>query len=254
LSDHPDVSGFENTGVAEDEGQHLQSVYPPAAAHGGPGRFGFRREAYLDDTSPLASPGSADQLLEEWQRYWDTEKRILIEKSPPNLIRTRFLQALFPGCRFVIALRHPIAVAYATQKWTSRVPQLWALRVPERWMPRVWIHSLIEHWVLCHEQFERDRPFLRRVHVFRYEDFVESPQEHVDALYAFLGLSPAPLSREVRKGVNDRYWETWVRRRTSPFTRVYANRVIRHFEDRVRRFGYSLLDESAALGGAPTRR
>jgi hypothetical protein len=27
LSDHPDVSGFQSTGVWEDEGQHLQSVY-----------------------------------------------------------------------------------------------------------------------------------------------------------------------------------------------------------------------------------
>ena len=34
LADHPDVSGFSGTGAIEDEGQHLQSVYPPARQHG----------------------------------------------------------------------------------------------------------------------------------------------------------------------------------------------------------------------------
>ena len=35
LRDHPDMSGFTNTGVPKDEGQHLQSVYPPAWRFGG---------------------------------------------------------------------------------------------------------------------------------------------------------------------------------------------------------------------------
>ena len=39
LAGHPRVSGFRDTGVWEDEGQHLQTVYRPAAAHGGPGQI-----------------------------------------------------------------------------------------------------------------------------------------------------------------------------------------------------------------------
>src|SRR4051812_31203825 len=35
LADHPRASGFRNTGVWEDEGQHLQTVYRPAGSHGG---------------------------------------------------------------------------------------------------------------------------------------------------------------------------------------------------------------------------
>jgi len=30
LREHPQISGFRNTGVPEDEGQHLQDVYPAA--------------------------------------------------------------------------------------------------------------------------------------------------------------------------------------------------------------------------------
>ena len=39
LGAHPEISGLSGTGVSEDEGQHLQDVYPRIRAHGGMGRF-----------------------------------------------------------------------------------------------------------------------------------------------------------------------------------------------------------------------
>src|SRR6185437_9234347 len=111
LAQHPLVSGFSGTGAIEDEGQHLQTVYHPASRHGGPGRFGFHDQAYLDETSPLVSEENRERLLAEWSPHWDMSRPVLLEKSPPNLIRTRFLQALFPDARQVVMMRHPIAVA-----------------------------------------------------------------------------------------------------------------------------------------------
>jgi len=96
LAAHPEVSGFSETGVPADEGQHLQTVYPPARAFGGPGRFAFRGESHLTESSPLVSEENARRLLADWGRHWDMTKPVLVEKSPPNLIRMRFLQALFP--------------------------------------------------------------------------------------------------------------------------------------------------------------
>ncbi len=55
LRDHPQISGFENTGVPEDEGQHLQSVYQPAHKFGRPGTFGFNPDSYLTESSPLVT-------------------------------------------------------------------------------------------------------------------------------------------------------------------------------------------------------
>ena len=49
LASHPEVSGFSDTGVPADEGQHLQTVYPAAAVYGGPGRFGFAPEAHFTE-------------------------------------------------------------------------------------------------------------------------------------------------------------------------------------------------------------
>ena len=75
------MSGLTGTDVPMNEGQFLQSVYPPARTrrklwpirylrpiapdfltsrgYGGPGRFGYDPGSHLDETSPLATPLSA---------------------------------------------------------------------------------------------------------------------------------------------------------------------------------------------------
>lgn len=168
LREHPLISGFKNTGVPEDEGQHLQSVYPPATAYGGPGKFGFNPGAHLTEASDLVTDDNRLRLFAEWKKYWDLEKSVHLEKSPPNLVRTRFLQELFPNAYFIIMIRHPIAVSYSTQDW---------INAP--------LDKLIEHWLVCHERFEQDRQRIRRLFVLKYEDFVERPQAALGAIYSF---------------------------------------------------------------------
>src|SRR5262249_34875208 len=108
LRDHPDISRFRNTGVPEDEGPLLQTVYPPAWNFGGAGWFGFHSQSHLTEDSPLATPQNAARLMEEWGQRWDLTRSVLMEKSPPNLLMTRFLQELFPEAYFLIVVRHPI--------------------------------------------------------------------------------------------------------------------------------------------------
>lgn len=223
LRDHPEISGFENTGVPEDEGQHLQSVYKPAHAFGRPGTFGFNPDAYLTESSPLVSDASRECLFREWSQWWDLGKPVLLEKSPANLVRSRFLQAMFPESRFVIITRHPIANAYATQKW-SRTP----------------LYSLVRHWLVCHERFEEDRPQLRRAMVLRYEDFVRDPDSVLSDVFAFLDLSSHQTRRDVRPDINRRYLARWEKRRQSLMSAPYLALMRRHFEARLRPFGYSL--------------
>lgn len=240
IADHPDVSGFGGTGVPEEEGQHLQSVMRTAADHGGPGVFGFDSASYLDENSPTVSLANARRLLDEWSTYWDLKSRILAEKSPPNLLRTRFLQALFPGCSFLVVLRHPVAVSYATRKWTTYLPSLRRLGVPDKRLPHLSAHRLLEHWLACHERFERDLAHLDNVHVMRYEDFVDNPDRELAAIFDYLGLEHAPLRQEVRTGVNDKYWDAWEATQSGPLMGAYYRRLVRQLEPRVSRFGYSL--------------
>jgi hypothetical protein len=229
LAAHPDVSGFADTGVPEDEGQHLQTVYPPAHRFGGAGLFGFAPETHLTETSPLATPESRERLLREWGRYWQPEAAVKIEKSPPNLVRTRFLQALFPDAVFVAVLRHPVAVAGATRKGRRL---------------RLTYETLVRHWITCHAILATDAPRVRHLHVVRYERFVADPDAELARLFTSIGLPPHPSGEIVRAGVNERYFARW-RSRLHLHRALDRRRTIAHWEPEVRRFGYSLVDLDA---------
>lgn len=233
LREHPQVSGFRDTGVPEDEGQHLQTVYPSAARLGGAGLFGFASEARLTETSPMATEENRRKLWCEWRPYWDLSKPLLLEKTPTNLTKTRFLQALFPDSCFLMLVRHPVAVAYATQRWTHTS-----------------LYSLIEHWLRCYESFEEDRPKLARVWLLRYEDFVADPDGCLRRLYHALGLRDHPPTLRIRGNLNDQYFQRWEAARNRRWTRRYFQRLTACFERRLESFGYSLERLDAAARAA----
>jgi Sulfotransferase family len=233
LAEHPDVSGFSGTGAPEDEGQHLQPVYPPAKVYGGPGRFGFDERSHLTEASELATEESRERILTAWSPHWDLTRPVLLEKSPPNLLKTRFLQALFPEASFVVLVRHPVAVTLATAKW----------RETRRY------DRLLEHWLVSHELFEADRPHLERVRVLLYEDLVRDPRAAVAGILGFLGLQGDPPPAELDSGPNQRYFERWrALAKSGLFWRAYFPYVTARYERRVRRFGYSLRELERADG------
>jgi hypothetical protein len=224
LRAHPDVSGFEGTGAWEDEGQHLQDVLPTARALGGPGRFGFADGAHLTEASPAVSDATRDALLAAWRPHWDLDRPVLLEKSPPNLIRFRFLRALFPDARLVAVVRHPIAVAEATRRM--------------RWVRRLRsTRSVVEHWAWCMDRFERDRARLGPVHLVRYEEFVADPEARFAELLRFLDLDPAPLGETIHTDANARWEAHWRRTRRLRPGKVKAVEALEH---RVRRHGFSI--------------
>ncbi len=56
-----------------------------------------------------------------WETYWDRDKPLLLEKSPPNMIRTRHIRRHFQPVRFIIMVRNPYAQAEGLMRhnnWT----------------------------------------------------------------------------------------------------------------------------------------
>jgi hypothetical protein len=231
LRDHPEVSGFQGTASPEDEGMHLQTVFLPSGRYGGAGAFGFHPEAHLTELSPLVSEANRQKLFAEWSRYWNLNKSYLLEKSPPNIIRTRFLQAMFPNSYFIILLRHPLAVSYATQKWYRKYKINW------RGFPRI-----LEHWLVCHEIFRDDQKHLDHSLVVKYEEFVAEPERWVNNMYHFLGLGDYSMSQKVLSHVNEKYFAIWNKRLSGLLSGPLNRRMIERYEERVRCFGYSLTD------------
>ena len=119
LSEHPSISSMKKVHVPQNEAMYLQDVFPNDDAAGGPGRFAFWPEARLTEEDFDEEKGA--RIRASWSKYWYPSQNYLIEKSPGNLIRTRFLQALSPKSLFVFILRHPIAVTLATKKWSNTI-------------------------------------------------------------------------------------------------------------------------------------
>jgi hypothetical protein len=249
LAEHPDVSGFADTGAPADEGQHLQDVYPVIAHGHQAGRFAGVPEAHLTEGSPLVTDDNRRRLWESWRSHWDESRAVLVEKSPPNLLMTRFLQAMFPEAGFVLVVRHPIAVSAATQKWSSTRP-----------------HQLLRHWEVAHRTLRGDLPWLRRAMLVRYERLVADPDAELGRVFRFAGVGDHAPGRRVEGGVNrdnfaddrtpragsnQRYFERWAERRRSPLKRLYLDVAERRVAPEAARFGYAMRPPGERPPGDP---
>jgi len=185
------VTGFEHTGVPEDEGQHLQTVVPSARALGGPGRFAFDPRAHMTEADAEALGQRASVLYREWGAYLDLSKPFAVEKSPPNLTRSRFLQALFPNSAFVFITRHPVPVALATAaKW------------------RVDLKTAFDHWGVAHAIMLEDKPHLKLAWTLRYDDLVADPRACLSPILSGIGLHTEPAFEPVGDA-DAAYFEQW---------------------------------------------
>lgn len=239
------ISGLTGTGVMEDEGQHLQHVYPKAKLHGGPGRFAFDPRAHLTEASSLVTTENAASLWAAWEPYWDLERELLVEKSPPNLVMGRFLQALFPGSAFVVILRHPVIVALSTHKWRRLASR--------RFHNHTTLYRMVEHWLTAHRVLLEDLPHLRRTHVLRYEDLVADPAAELEAVQSLLAL-PTPIPSGSLSGRHSsRYTERWAAMATGgPVQRRTRRAIERDFADAIAAYGYDVADLGARRPWAPS--
>jgi hypothetical protein len=220
LSEHPQTSGFYDTGVPEDEGQHLQTVYKAEYYYGGPGEFALHPDAHLTEDSALINQNNRGKILREWGAYYDLQKPVLLEKSPPNLVRSRFLRQMFPGSKFVFIVRHPVAVSLATEKWSNKT-------IAERLL----------HWHAAHSIMLDDIDSATDCLVLRYEDFIKAPDSYLDEIFDRVGIERFSPSAAVEDH-NEKYFLDWQQRSESEVRALQAmlpakSRVLEHF-------GYSL--------------
>ena len=218
LAAHPDIGGFQDTGVIEDEGQFLQSVMPLENDYGGVGRFGFDPRAHLTETSALNTPDNARRLLSEWSAHWDMTKPVLVEKTPSNLLRMRLLDRLLAQSSFIIVTRHPVASALATMKWTEGN-----------------IFSLLNHWVHCYRIARADAALLPRTLWVSYESFVKNPRAELDRMLSFLELPPYRGEPILLANENRKYFAQWKDRYYGDGNRAIDQKAPEHYRSLVTR-------------------
>lgn len=104
-----------------------------------------------------------------WDSYWDRDKAVLLEKSPPNIIRTRDILSHFQPVKFVIMVRNPYAQAEGLMRrneWPARRAANFAL-------------------MCLRSQLENSR-HLDNAQVLTYESLVQDPIGTCDNLSAFM--------------------------------------------------------------------
>jgi len=103
----------------------------------------------------------------EWMQYWDQTARVLIEKSPPHLLRARALEQNFEPARFLISWRNPYAHC---EGWIAR-------GIPASDAAARTIHCL---------QFQRRNLELKNALPLPYETVVDRPRECVASILRFI--------------------------------------------------------------------
>lgn len=225
LCAHYGVSFFQSAKVPENEGQFLQDVYMAERPFGGPGAFAFYPQMQF---APLRKPErarkAAQRLLAQWNSWASGGAPVLLEKSPPNIVRIPYFRSLFPNARFVIWTRDPRAVSLSTRKWHK-------LPVPQ----------LMAHWNTAYMKAFQDLG--DDCILARYEDFCEDPEGTTARIADFCSLEkrtpPLPLAERFStvKNSNSKY--------IAEFPQTYRTRnLVRAWEY----FGYSLSNDT---GSAP---
>ncbi|MBW1740042.1 MAG: glycosyltransferase [Deltaproteobacteria bacterium] len=150
-----------------EEGQWVQDVY-----EWGNGNQGLTERYHMTEDHPLATEESRIKLFNCWSKYWDLAKSILGEKSPHNIIKTRFLQKLFPSSKFIILVRNGIVQS------TGEALQ-------ERRSPLV----CCQEWVNAYKILEGDLPYLNEYLIVRYEDLTNDTEKTFDKIFKFIGIT-----------------------------------------------------------------
>jgi hypothetical protein len=204
---------------------------------------------HLTESSDLLTPENVARLLKSWDPYWDKSKRIYVEKTPANLLMTRFLQAAFPNSCFIVIRRHPVPASMATQKWKINVTSL---------------YNLFGHWLHCHSLFEEDRKYLKHVYELKYEDYIQDAERYHREIAAFIGTHvPEPPKEDKFRTVaqwrnpsglrvpertmeeptgahNKKYFDRWSYLLTNSPFKSYYRFIARKYESSFAVYGYSL--------------
>lgn len=200
---------------------------------------------YVDETYLTDEARSYFLDVIDWHRELFDRPRF-VSKTPRNLLRMRYLQAIFPNARFVHLLRDGRAVAASILKrrraseenddawWGVKPPDWQEMRGAPPIVQCAWI------WVRCLEIAERDAEEAvepDRYRTLRYETFVRSPGPILERLLAALDLDPEPIV----SGRHSRFLEairppatTWRDRLTSEEREQLED----YLQDHLPRYGY----------------
>lgn len=170
LGKHPKISALPT------EGQFITDQFVKDYEIGLP-RMWTKREDLFRLTENDAGP-DVRRLKKEWGMRLDLSRPILLEKSPPNIARTRWLQKHFHNAHFIGIVRNGYAVAEGIRRKADPVHKKggWS------------IEDSIHQWVRCNEVLLEDSKFLKNFLLATYEEFTENTEATLKRITDFLNI------------------------------------------------------------------
>jgi hypothetical protein len=129
-------------------------------------------------------PRPAWHAKRDWAKSFAERQGILLEKSPPNTVRSRWLQRNFNPSRFIAIVRNPLGACEGIRRRTGCT-----------------IETAARHWCTANECMFADMEHLSKCFWLRYEDLTERPNEHLQKIQTFLNL-PSPFEVSAVRNVS----------------------------------------------------
>jgi hypothetical protein len=123
------------------------------------------------------------EIRQHWEQVWDMSSPILLEKSPPNIVRALEIERVFQPSYFVAMMRDPYAFCEGRRRRHKKSD----------------ISLSAKFWVRCATYQLRNIEQLKNIMHFRYEDLAERPLEVRTQLLDFLPqLQEIDITRSFR--------------------------------------------------------
>jgi hypothetical protein len=113
----------------------------------------------------------------EWEAVWDMDRRILLEKSPPHLLRAPAIEQAFDPAHFIVMVRNPYAFCEGTKR-RGRVGLGYRRDASYGEIARGWIRET--------QLQVQNLQQLQRTLCLTYEELTDRPEETAEKLLAFM--------------------------------------------------------------------
>lgn len=176
LALHPSIGSMKNEGQFYTD----QLAIPKKK---GEARLWTKNKAlfYLNEITPTTI--NVKRIKKQWALYYnDPNRPILMDKTPVNSLRVRWLQKEFSNAYFIGMYRNGYAVSEGIARKTGCS-----------------IAEAAEHWFLNNQIMVEDFELLNNKMILKYEDLVEDPYKIAQGIFDFLNIDPLSKEQILRK-------------------------------------------------------
>jgi len=122
------------------------------------------------------------EIRTAWEVYWDKSKPILLEKSPPNMIRAKAIEAAFDPAYFIVMMRSP----YAHIEGLTRRAHVPPMNLPKKAGRAQIVARAAELWLSFAETQRETIKKGRNVVWLTYEQLTQNPDAAAARIKEFL--------------------------------------------------------------------